>query len=108
MSVRLGRFIECRDVLPTTQFAHKKELGSSIALLYVSHTLQCALESRQEARIVHIYSVQLLTMSTIREFASSFALWVLEFFSIGVRMQWLIVVRANWQTRCLECLMAVF
>ena len=44
MSVRLGRFMERSGVLPTTQFAYRK----------VSHTLQSALESGQEARIVQI------------------------------------------------------
>ena len=41
-------------VLPTTQFAYQKGLGTCDALLCVSHTLQSALESRQEARIVQI------------------------------------------------------
>ena len=42
------------DVLPTTQFAYRKGLGTCDALLCVSHTLQSALESGQEARIVQI------------------------------------------------------
>ena len=54
VSVRLGRFTECRGVLPTTQFAYSKGLGTCDALLCVSHTLQSALELRQEARIVQI------------------------------------------------------
>ena len=54
VSVRLGRFMELRGVLPTTQFAYRKGLGTSDALLCVSHTLQSALESGQEARIVQI------------------------------------------------------
>ena len=41
-------------VLPTTQFAYQKCLGTCDALLCVSHTLQSALESGQEARIVQI------------------------------------------------------
>ena len=53
-SVRLGRFIECSGVLPTTQFAYRKGLGACDAFLCVSHTLQSALESGQEARIVKI------------------------------------------------------
>ena len=39
-------------VLPTKQFAYRKGLGTCDALLCVSHTLQSALESGQEARIV--------------------------------------------------------
>ena len=54
MSVRLGRFMERSGVLPTTQFAHWKGLGTCDALPCVSHTLQSALESGQEARIVQI------------------------------------------------------
>ena len=42
-------------VLPTTQFAYRKGLGTSDALFWVSHTLQSALESGQEARIVQIH-----------------------------------------------------
>ena len=41
-------------VLPTTQFAYRKGLFTCDALLCVSHTLQGALESGQEARIVQI------------------------------------------------------
>ena len=41
-------------VLPTTQFTYRKGLCTSDGLLCVSHTLQTAFESRQEARIVQI------------------------------------------------------
>ena len=41
-------------MLPTTQFAYRKGLGTCDALLCVSHILQSALESGQEARIVQI------------------------------------------------------
>ena len=54
MSVRLGRFMESSGVLSTTQFAYLKGLCTCDALLCVSHTLQSALESGQEARIVQI------------------------------------------------------
>ena len=54
VSVRLGRFMECSGVLPTTQFAYRKGLDTCDALLCVSHTLQSALESGQEARIMQI------------------------------------------------------
>ena len=39
MSVRLGRFLEGSGVLPTTQFAYRKGLGTCDALLFVSHAL---------------------------------------------------------------------
>ena len=54
VSVRLLRFIECSGMHPTTKFAYRKGLGTCDALLCVSHTLQSALESGQEARIVLI------------------------------------------------------
>ena len=54
MSVRLGQFVECSGVLPTTQFAYRKGLGTCDALLCVSQTLQSALENGQKARIMQI------------------------------------------------------
>ena len=47
--------MERSGVLPTTQFSYRKGLGTCDALLCVSHTLQSALKSGQEARIVQIY-----------------------------------------------------
>ena len=45
MSVRLGRFMERSGVLPTTQFAHRKGLGTCDALLCLSHyTAECIRE----------------------------------------------------------------
>ena len=41
-------------VFPTTQFTYRKGLGTCDALLRVSHTLQRALESKQEAKIIQI------------------------------------------------------
>ena len=46
--------MECSGVLITTQFAYRKGLGTCDALLCMSYTLQSALESGQEARIVQI------------------------------------------------------
>ena len=54
MPVRLRRFMECTGVLPTSQFANQKDLGSCDSLFYVSHTLQSALESGQEVRMRQI------------------------------------------------------
>ena len=44
--------MERSGVLPTTQSAYQKCLGTCDSLLCVSHTLQSALERGQEARIV--------------------------------------------------------
>ena len=46
--------MERSDVLPKTQFAYRKGLGTCDARLCMSHTLQSALERGQEARIVQI------------------------------------------------------
>ena len=46
--------MERSGVPSTTQFAYRKGLDTCDALLCVSHTLQNALESGQEARIVQI------------------------------------------------------
>ena len=46
--------MECSGVLPTTQFAYRKGLGTCDAPLCVSHTVQSEFESWQEARIVQI------------------------------------------------------
>ena len=43
VSIHLGRFMECRGVLPTTQFAYRKGLGTCDALICVALTLQSAL-----------------------------------------------------------------
>ena len=53
--VDLGRFMERSGVLPKTQFAYRKGLGTCDALLCLSHTLQSAFESGQEVSIVQIY-----------------------------------------------------
>ena len=54
VSVHLGRFMEHSGVLQTTLFAYEKGLGTCDALLRMSHMLQSALESGQEARILQI------------------------------------------------------
>ena len=46
--------MERSSVLPTTQFADRKGLGTCDALLCVSHTLHSAFESGQEASIMQI------------------------------------------------------
>ena len=56
VSVRLERFMEHIGVLPTTQFAYRKGLGTCDALLCMLHTLQSDLESKQEDRIAQIDS----------------------------------------------------
>ena len=47
--------MDCSGVRPTTQFAYQKGVGTCDALLCISHMLQSALESGQQARIVKTY-----------------------------------------------------
>ena len=54
VSVRLGRFMECRVVNPITQFVYKKGLGPCDAILCVEHTLLSSLVRRQEAGILQV------------------------------------------------------
>ena len=63
--------MEHSGVLPTTQFAYRKGLGTCDALLCVSHTLQSALDRRLGSS--RLTSVQLFIGSTIREFCISSA-----------------------------------
>ena len=77
MSVRLRRFMECNGELPTTQFAYRNDLGTCDALLCVFHTLQSALVSEQEARIVQIDFSPAFDRLDHRAFSTGSALWVL-------------------------------
>ena len=52
VAVHIGRFMEHCGVLPTTEFAYRKGLGTRDAFLYGSYTAECIGE-RQEARIEH-------------------------------------------------------
>ena len=76
MSVRLVRFMERSGVLPTTQFAYRKGLGTCDALLCMPHTLQSALESSRRLGSCRLISVKPLIGSTIRAFSLGSALWV--------------------------------
>ena len=66
VSVLLGRFMERSGVIITTRFAYRIGLGICNTLLCVSHTLQSALESGQEARMVRIDFSAALIGLTIR------------------------------------------
>ena len=81
VSVRLGRFMELSGVLPTTQFAYGKGLGTCDALLCLSHTLQSVLESGQKARTVQIDFSAAFDRVNHLGFSISSALWVLEVLS---------------------------
>ena len=77
MAVRLGRLMEHCGVLPTTQFAYRKGLRTCDELLCVSHTLQSALESGHEARIVQIPGNSgIQDCADPGEFSIGSALWV--------------------------------
>ena len=113
VSVRLGRFMECSGVIPTTQFAYQKLLGTSIALLCMSHTLQSALEGGQEARIVQIdfsavfdrvnYQGSLHRLCCVGIGGSKLSI-LTQFLSNRSQH----VVGVNWLKLYQECLRAVF
>ena len=54
VAVRLSRFLERIGVLPPSQFAYRKGLGTRDALLCISHVLQEALETGCEGRLVQL------------------------------------------------------
>ena len=78
MSICRGRFKEHSDVLPTTQFYYRKGLGTCDPCLCMSHTLQSALQSGQEARIIQINFSAAFDRVNHRAFTINSALWVLE------------------------------
>ena len=117
VSVRLGRFMEQSGVLLTTQFAYRKGLGTCDALLCVSHTLQSALESGQEARIVQIdfsaafdrvnhLGILYKLYSVVLEVV--FCLYWHSFYQIDHSKLWWMVVEVNWLTLYQECRRAVY
>ena len=109
--------MECSGALLTTQFAYRICPGTCDARLCVPCTLQSALESGQQARILQIDFSALLIQSTIREFFISPVLWVLEVLCClyphtvpSNRPQHVMVdsCRVNWLAVCQECHRAVF
>ena len=54
VSARLEPFMESSGVLPTSKFGYRKGLCTCDTLSCLSHTMQSAVESGQEARIVYI------------------------------------------------------
>ena len=103
--------MERSGVLPTTQFAYRKGVGTCDALLCVSHTLQSALENWQEARIVQIdFSAAFDTVNHLG------ILYKLCYVGIGGSVLsitdhsklWWMVVEVNWLTLYQECRRAVF
>ena len=111
MAVRLGRFMEQCGVLPTTQFAYRKGLGTCDAVLCVSHTLQSALESGQEVRIVQIdfssafdrvnHQGILYRLSYVGIGSSVFSV-LTQFLSNDHSLFWWMDVAVNWSMLCQE------
>ena len=103
--------MECSGVLPTTQFAYRKDLGTCDALLCVSHTLQSALESGQEAGIVQInFSA---AFERVNHLGILYKLWrfclvSIDTVSINHSTLWWMVVGVNWLTLYQEFRRAVF
>ena len=72
--------MERSGILPTTQFAYRKVLGTCDALLCVSHTLQSASESAA-GRIVQIHFSAAFDRVNHLGILYKPALWVLEVLS---------------------------
>ena len=119
MSVRLGRFMERSGVLPTTQFAYRKGLGTCVALLCVSRALQSALESGQEARIVQIdfsaafddrvnHQGILYKLCSVGIGGSVLSMLTQFLSDRSQHVIWLTVVGVNRLTFCKECRRSVF
>ena len=117
MSVRLGQFMDRRGVLQTTQFAYRKGLGTCDALLCVSHTLQSALESGQEARMVQIdftaafdrvYRQGILYKLCSVGIGGSFLSILTQFLSNRLQHVMVVVVGVHWFTLYQQCRRAVF
>ena len=88
-SVCPGRSIEHRGVIPTTQFAYKKGIGTCDTPLCVPNTSQSSFQFRV-GRMIGLFrlaSKNLLTGSTIIELSSSSTLWVLEILVQSVQTQ---------------------
>ena len=108
VSVCFGWFMERSGVLPTTLFAYRKGLVTCDALLCVSHTLQSALESGQEARIVQInFSA---TFDRVNHLGILYKLCSvgIGLYQIDHSKLWWVVVEVNWLMLYQECRRAVF
>ena len=101
--------MESSGVLPTAQFAYRKGLGTCDALSCMSHTLQNALESWQEARIAQIdFSAPfdrvnhqgILKLCSVGIGDSVFSMYYHRF--------WRMVEGVNWLTSCQECRRELF
>ena len=79
--------MERSSVLPTTQFAYRKGLSTCDALMCVSHTLQNALESGQEARIVQIDFSRSLTFDKVNHLGILYKLY-----SVGIGGSFLFIL----------------
>ena len=79
MSVRLGRFMERRFVLSTTQFAYRKSPWVPMMLFSARH-IHCKMHRRVGRRLgsYRLISAPPLIGSTIRKYSISSILWVLQ------------------------------
>ena len=92
--------MERSGVLPTTQFAYRKGLGTCDALLCISHTLQSVLESGQEARIMQIDFRAAFDRVNLQGILYGLSLWVLEVlcyqYTVSINRSQCIIVGGCW------------
>ena len=103
--------MERGGVLPTTQFAYRKGLCRRDALLCVSHTLQSALESGQEARSMQIdYSAAFDSVNHLGILYKLCGYWrfcLVYIDTVSTQIDhstlWWMVVGVNWLMLYQEC-----
>ncbi len=61
ISGRLSRYLEDSHLITANQFAYRKNLGTTDALLSISHKIQQALDRGHEARVVPTHRQRLLS-----------------------------------------------
>ena len=96
--VYIRRFMECSGVLTTAQFAYRKGLGTCDALFCASHSLQGALKSGLEARIVQIDFSTVFDRVNHPRIPISSVLWVLE---VLFRLYWHSFYLIDLSTLCM-------
>ena len=94
-------------MLPKTQFPNRKGLGTCDVLLCVSHTLQSALESGQEARIAQIDFSAAFDRVNHQDILYELCSFGYYMFCVVYIDAWGTVVGVNWLTLFQECLSAV-
>ena len=112
VSVRLVRLIECRGVLPTTQFAYRKGLVTCDVLLWPYRVLEDEAggehgSDRLQCRFWYGQPSGDSLQAALWELEVLCCLFCHSLSLIGHSISWWMVVGANWLMSCQECLWEV-